>query len=686
MTLKTRVILVKNKDVESAIAEGLRILQANRNEVEIEILDSGSRGFLGVGARQARVKLALKGAEGREAEAGPMGEEPHEETERDILDPDGSRDAKESSQAREIIAVEGNKIILKQLYRDRYPVIKGDREIRLYADGELLEGSMVLTEKSNISYEAEDSEARNEIIITVSDDRLKAYLEIRRINGQVVDAVILPGAGDDIDFIISTRVVREIPPPELSLKDIYEEMEKENIRRGIKEEAVREALENPGRKYLIAEGKPLEEGSDAWIEFLYTDKELKDELEDPDKNVDYFSRNDVLSVKRGEIVAVKHPRREGKSGYTVHGEVMNPPEYKDIEWRVGKGIQIVDDKAVAIKSGRPVFEGGKLDISETLIINRDVDINTGNISFNGDVLVMGNVHDNFKVEASGMIKVSGNVTQAILRAEGDIIVRGRIINSRVIAGGLATFYREAHRYLMSLANLFNMMETAIIQLKNKKAFKTDDLVKYGEKQLIQLLLDTKFNNVVNLIRAFYALFEDEEINKEYILDDLRDLKDNLQEKIKESSLCALVKVSELGELSAVMTGVCELLDKISDSTSNIWTSYIQKSYIRASGNVVTANEGAYNSEIYAGKKVIFKGEPGLCRGGKIVANDDVIINELGSPGGSSLEVEVPENGRIKANQVYANVLIKIGERRYKFADNYGRINARLDEDGQIRLH
>ena len=36
---------------------------------------------------------------------------------------------------------------------------------------------------------------------------------------------------------------------------------------------------------------------------------------------------------------------------------------------------------------------------------------------------MGNVHDNFKVEASGMIKVSGNVTQAILRAEGDIIVR-----------------------------------------------------------------------------------------------------------------------------------------------------------------------------------------------------------------------------------------------------------------------
>ena len=143
-------------------------------------------------------------------------------------------------QTTEVTTEDGKSLLISYV-----PVKDVDREIRLYADGELLEGSMVLTEKSNISYEAEDSEARNEIIITVSDDRLKAYLEIRRINGQVVDAVILPGAGDDIDFIISTRVVREIPPPELSLKDIYEEMEKENIRRGIKEEAVREALENP---------------------------------------------------------------------------------------------------------------------------------------------------------------------------------------------------------------------------------------------------------------------------------------------------------------------------------------------------------------------------------------------------------------------------------------------------------
>ncbi|NLM96957.1 MAG: DUF342 domain-containing protein [Halanaerobiaceae bacterium] len=69
-----------------------------------------------------------------------------------------------------------------------------------------------------------------------------------------------------------------------------------------------------------------------------------------------------------------------------------------------------------------------------------------------------------------------------------------------------------------------------------------------------------------------------------------------------------------------------------------------------------------------------------------MANGDVFINEMGSPGGSGLEVQVPQSGRIRANKVYANVLIKIGEQRYKFDDDHGGISAYLDKDGQLRLH
>ncbi|MBN1371615.1 MAG: protein jag [Anaerolineaceae bacterium] len=54
--------------VEEAVQKGLSQLNLREDEVELEVLDSGSRGLFGIGSRQARVKLSLKGA----AEAKPV--------------------------------------------------------------------------------------------------------------------------------------------------------------------------------------------------------------------------------------------------------------------------------------------------------------------------------------------------------------------------------------------------------------------------------------------------------------------------------------------------------------------------------------------------------------------------------------------------------------------------------------
>jgi spoIIIJ-associated protein len=50
-------IEVTAPDVESAIAQGLAKLQMIRADVKIEILEEGSKGVLGLGAKQARVRL-----------------------------------------------------------------------------------------------------------------------------------------------------------------------------------------------------------------------------------------------------------------------------------------------------------------------------------------------------------------------------------------------------------------------------------------------------------------------------------------------------------------------------------------------------------------------------------------------------------------------------------------------------
>ncbi len=48
--------------VEEAIARGLADLNLPREAVEVEVLDAGSKGLLGIGGRQARVRLTLREA------------------------------------------------------------------------------------------------------------------------------------------------------------------------------------------------------------------------------------------------------------------------------------------------------------------------------------------------------------------------------------------------------------------------------------------------------------------------------------------------------------------------------------------------------------------------------------------------------------------------------------------------
>ncbi len=58
--------------VEEAIAEGLAELNLPAEAVDVEVLDTGSRGLFGVGSRQSRVRLTVKSAQLPGPEAGAL--------------------------------------------------------------------------------------------------------------------------------------------------------------------------------------------------------------------------------------------------------------------------------------------------------------------------------------------------------------------------------------------------------------------------------------------------------------------------------------------------------------------------------------------------------------------------------------------------------------------------------------
>lgn len=63
MVQDEKMLEIKGEDVEQAIEAGLDQLNVGREDVNIEVLDEGSSGFLGIGGREAQVRITVKSVE-----------------------------------------------------------------------------------------------------------------------------------------------------------------------------------------------------------------------------------------------------------------------------------------------------------------------------------------------------------------------------------------------------------------------------------------------------------------------------------------------------------------------------------------------------------------------------------------------------------------------------------------------
>ncbi len=61
--------------VEEAIQKGLEQLNLSADAVDVEVLDSGSRGLFGIGSRQARVRLVVRASQPSEEKPASVIEE-----------------------------------------------------------------------------------------------------------------------------------------------------------------------------------------------------------------------------------------------------------------------------------------------------------------------------------------------------------------------------------------------------------------------------------------------------------------------------------------------------------------------------------------------------------------------------------------------------------------------------------
>ena len=228
----------------------------------------------------------------------------------------------------------------------------------------------------------------------------------------------------------------------LSANDIVAELGRKNIVYGVAKENIDSFLKN--RKYcediILAKGvKPIE-GKDAEIKYHFNiDKTLKPKT-NADGTVDFHQLDIISNISKGDILATLTPAIMGTVGIDIYGNKLQPRKINRKILRHGKDIHLSEDGLTMYSdvSGHVMLAEDRVFVSNTYEVLGDVDASTGDIVYEGNVTVKGNVITGFSIQAKGDIIVNGVVEGATLVSEGHIILkRGMqgMSKGRMEAGG-----------------------------------------------------------------------------------------------------------------------------------------------------------------------------------------------------------------------------------------------------------
>lgn len=142
-------------------------------------------------------------------------------------------------------------------------------------------------------------------------------------------------------------------------------------------------------------------------------------------------------VQSGAVIARRFPGVPGTPGTSVLGQPIAPPETRDAQLQAGENVKISENclTATATADGLPTLDGDRLVVIAACTV-RAVNYATGNIHFDGPVVVKGDVSPGFSVSATGDVEVQGLVEGANVTSGGNVIVRGGVRNgARIEAVG-----------------------------------------------------------------------------------------------------------------------------------------------------------------------------------------------------------------------------------------------------------
>lgn len=337
---------------------------------------------------------------------------------------------------------------------------------------------------------------------------------------KVSDAVIT----NDVDEAVTLKITNDkmqvhakFTPPKSNGKkvehtEIMQRLSEMGVTFGIREDIIKRlvANKNYAKTYIIATGKSPVKGVDGRAIF-HVDVQTgtyQPKISDTGK-ADYHNLDLFKCVKKGEILCTTIDPVDGEDGINVLGvEIKHKKASKPPRVIAGKNVKFDQENQSIISDmdGQLIYTSGKLSVFPILEVPGDVGPTTGNVEFNGSVVIKGNVATGFKVIASGNVDIGGVIEGAYVQCGGDlncsngiqgmdkarIMVMGSVItkyirNCNLETGGDITTSTIMHSHVKCTGKVDVTSDKGIIAGGVLEAIKSVDVKIIGSK----LSTDTK---------------------------------------------------------------------------------------------------------------------------------------------------------------------------------------------------
>ncbi|GEN57592.1 hypothetical protein GCM10012290_21740 [Halolactibacillus alkaliphilus] len=710
--------LSKGKTVREAIDLGLSTLKMDQTHVEIEVIQLEKRGILGIGNKDALVKLTYQ-SQSHVKVPNPLIKGTLPDTDKSV---DGMgledfldylEDAEESKKiANELNDNELDSLAVNKLTEARnetaggyeahqslsgkvwvkdgelhvkdsdehQPSLKLEQGLCVKKNGEVIEDTFVfISEFDEIAFFFEEKAESTEWKIVETDDKLKAELHIRPgFERKIKLKDTVPGYQITIetieDIILKQTITHE---------DILHDLAERGINYGINQRAIDEALSSlQGGLFVIAEGVAADEGKDGWLEVR-----VRTQAEDTSKDntdlsaINFRERKQIPTVEKGQVLAVIHPAITGKPGRSIKDEVIVPKQPRELKIVTQKGTIKLENRIVANENGRPFIEKRgtlvKTKVLPQMVHDGDVDLSSGNITFRGDVEVKGDVTEGMQIQSGGHVTIHQTVNGATIRALQSIHIGGNANRSNIASGSHVdlTLQHVLSGLYYKLLDMHQMME----QIMRSPKFKNSSHKRASITSMILLLKEKRFKTLSKEIQYFNQLVTNE---KKFLIEEEWEEVNEALKKIFFRIPQVDVSFVMFEHLLEQMRNLIDLSAMQNNEDADLFLKNALNSRLLSAGDIVVLGRSCINSTIKAEGFVTVKG---IVRGGELYAKKGCDLYEVGGQMGVRTLIKTAEDGKIRIHKVHEGTVVKVGGWTHTFEENHMNVVAYLNEEGELRL-